>query len=72
MPLKEEQVIQNFPHRCPYCDETISYDTFDLKPGENEIECPSCKKIYIKIISDSLNGPEHSSSSKKKAGRKRS
>jgi DNA-directed RNA polymerase subunit RPC12/RpoP len=83
----EEQVIQKFPHRCPYCDHAISYDQFDtfdgakprflnrgkkrrsvstlsipraltrgvervdLREGENEIRCPSCKKIYIKVVS---------------------
>jgi Zn finger protein HypA/HybF involved in hydrogenase expression len=48
----EEQVIQKFPHRCPYCDQPISYDQFDLQDGENEIRCPSCKKIYIKVVSE--------------------
>jgi len=46
----EEQVIQRFPYRCPYCDQPISYDQFDLRDGENEIRCPSCKKIYIKVV----------------------
>ena len=102
----EEQVIQSFPHRCPYCNHLISYDPFDtfdgvkprflnrgkkhrselalslvegstlsipralvlsavegsdrgvewvdLKIGENELQCPSCKKIYIKVVGDSL------------------
>ena len=50
----EEQVIQSFPHRCPYCNHLISYDQFDLKIGENELQCPSCKKIYIKVVGDSL------------------
>ena len=49
----EERVVQSFPHRCPYCDQPISYDPFDLEEGENRIECPSCKKIFIKVISDS-------------------
>lgn len=48
----KEQVIQQFPHRCPYCDQTIFYDQFHLKKGENEIQCPSCHKVYIKIVSD--------------------
>ncbi len=47
----EERVVQSFPHRCPYCDQPISYDPFDLKEGENRIECPSCKKIFIKVSS---------------------
>jgi DNA-directed RNA polymerase subunit RPC12/RpoP len=50
----EEQVIENFPYRCPYCEQPVSYDQFDLKTGENEIQCPSCKKIYIKVVSDSF------------------
>ena len=50
----EEQVIQKFPHRCPYCDHSISYDQFDLKEGEHEIRCPSCKKIFIKVVGDSF------------------
>jgi uncharacterized Zn-finger protein len=47
----EEQEVQEFPHRCPYCDQPISYDQFNLRVGENEIRCPSCKKIYIKVVS---------------------
>ena len=47
----EEQVIEKFPYRCPYCDQPISYEPFDLREGENEIECPSCKRIYIKVVS---------------------
>jgi DNA-directed RNA polymerase subunit RPC12/RpoP len=48
----EEQIIRSFPYRCPYCDEPVSYDQFDLKVGENEIRCPSCKKMYVKMISE--------------------
>lgn len=54
----EEQIVQKFDYRCPYCDNPISYDQFDLKVGENEIRCPSCKKIYIKILSDPLKDGE--------------
>ena len=50
----EEQVIQKFPYRCPYCEQPVSYDQFDLKTGENEIQCPSCKKIFIKVVGDSF------------------
>jgi ribosomal protein L37AE/L43A len=50
----EEQVIQKFPYHCPYCDQPVSYDQFDLKIGENKIECPSCKKIFIKVVGDSF------------------
>ncbi len=46
----EGRVVQKFPHRCPYCGRPISYDQFDLKVGENEIECFSCKKMFIKVI----------------------
>jgi Zn finger protein HypA/HybF involved in hydrogenase expression len=45
-----EQIVQKFPYRCPYCNEIVSYEKLDLKLGENEIECPSCKKIYVKIM----------------------
>jgi len=48
----EEQVVQKFPHRCPYCDQPICYDQFDLGDGEHEIRCPSCRKIYIKVVGD--------------------
>jgi len=48
----EEQVVQKFSYRCPYCDQSILYDQFDLKVGENEIQCPSCKKTYIKVVPD--------------------
>jgi transposase-like protein len=47
-----EQVIQKLPNRCPYCEQPISYEKFRLKEGENEIECPSCRKTYIKVIPD--------------------
>ena len=50
----EDQVIQKFSYRCPYCDQPISYDQFDLREGENEVRCPSCKKMYIKVVGDSL------------------
>jgi len=50
----EEQIIQKFSPRCPYCDQPISYEKHDLKVGENEIQCPSCKKIYIKVVSDEI------------------
>ena len=48
----EEQVVQKFPHRCPYCDAIVSYEKVDLKTGENEIVCLSCKKTYIKVVSN--------------------
>ena len=48
----EEQVIQKFPYRCPYCDHPIAYDNLHLKPGENEVKCPSCKRVYLKIAPD--------------------
>ena len=48
--ILEEQVVQKFPYRCPYCDQIVSYEKYDLKLGENEIECPSCKKKYIKVV----------------------
>jgi hypothetical protein len=48
----EEQLVQKFPRCCPYCDQPVSYDQFDLKAGENEIQCLSCKKTYIKVITD--------------------
>jgi hypothetical protein len=48
----EEKVIQKFPFRCPYCDQPICYDEFNLRIGENKIRCPSCKKMYIKVVLD--------------------
>ena len=45
-----EQVVQKFSYRCPYCDQPVSYDEFDLKVGENKIQCLSCKKIYVKMV----------------------
>ncbi len=53
----EEHVIQKFPYRCPYCEREVSYETMELKIGENEIECPSCKKKYIKLVIDPERGP---------------
>jgi hypothetical protein len=54
----EEQVIHKSPYRCPYCDQPISYDEFDLKIGENRIGCPSCKRTYIKVVLDSFGERE--------------
>jgi hypothetical protein len=48
----QEHVVQKFPHACPYCDRPVSYNPFDLKVGENKIQCLSCKKIYIKVVLD--------------------
>jgi DNA-directed RNA polymerase subunit RPC12/RpoP len=50
----EEQLVQKFSYRCPYCDRPVSYDQFDLKAGENEIQCPSCKEIYVKVVSEPI------------------
>jgi transposase-like protein len=56
-----EQVIQKLPYRCPYCDQPISYDQFNLKVGENAIKCPCCKKTYIKLVASSLTEGDHGS-----------
>ena len=48
-----EQVIQKFSYRCPYCEQPITYDDLHLRLGENEVKCPSCKRTYIRIVSDS-------------------
>ena len=55
MELKEE-VLQRFPYRCPYCDQPVAYDSFELKEGENLIQCPSCLKTYVRILAPL---PEH-------------
>ena len=54
----DEQVVQRFPYRCPYCDDPIEYGHLDLKIGENFIRCPSCHRTFIKIIPDSKEGAE--------------
>jgi hypothetical protein len=61
----EEQVIQEFPYRCPYCAQPVSYDRLDLKIGENEIQCPSCKKKYIKVVFDRSPSPSARGEGKK-------
>lgn len=60
--LLEEQVIQKLPYRCPYCEQPISCDQFSLRIGENEIQCPSCKKTYIKLVAPSLTEGDQGSS----------
>lgn len=55
---REEILIQSWPHRCPYCDEAISYDAYPLVEGENAIVCPSCQKTFVKIVSDPMEGEE--------------
>ncbi|MBM4307497.1 MAG: hypothetical protein FJ115_00715 [Deltaproteobacteria bacterium] len=59
----EEQIVQEFPHRCPYCDQVVSYEDIQLKEGENEIECPSCKRkyIYIKVVAPSFTEGDYGS-----------
>jgi DNA-directed RNA polymerase subunit RPC12/RpoP len=49
----EEQVVQKFPYRCPYCDQPVSYDRYDLQEGETPVRCPSCGKTYIRVITES-------------------
>ncbi len=61
----EERLVQEFPHRCPYCDEPVSYDQLDLKVGENEIQCFSCKKTYIKVVTPSFPEEGHRSGQSK-------
>jgi len=60
-----EEVIQKFSHRCPYCDQPVSYEKFDLKTGENEIQCLHCKKTYIKMVAAPFTGGRHKSGSGK-------
>jgi len=57
----EEQVVQVFSYRCPYCDQPVSYEQLDLKIGENEIQCPSCKKAYMKVVVPSITEGGHRS-----------
>ena len=47
---EEDWVVQKFDPRCPYCDQVIAYEGVDLRPGENEIICPSCRKVFIKVV----------------------
>ncbi len=49
----EESLVQKLDHRCPYCDRIISYEGLRFKPGENKITCPSCRKMFIKVVFDS-------------------
>jgi predicted SprT family Zn-dependent metalloprotease len=55
----KEQVVQKFSYRCPYCDQPVSYDEFDLRVGENEIQCLHCKKTYIKMVAAPFPGGRH-------------
>jgi transposase-like protein len=57
----EEQIVQKLPYRCPYCEQPITYDDLNLKPGENEITCPSCKRTYIKLVAPPLTEGDHGS-----------
>ncbi|MGZ3559559.1 MAG: ATP-dependent DNA helicase RecG [Thermodesulfobacteriota bacterium] len=55
----EEQVIQKFSHRCPYCEQPITYPDLNLRPGENEVNCPSCNKTYIRVVAPLSNEGDH-------------
>jgi transposase-like protein len=57
----EEQIIQKLPYRCPYCEQPISYDQFNLKVGENEVKCPSCQRTYIKLVAPLLTESDYGS-----------
>jgi len=57
----EEQIIQKLPYRCPYSEQPISYDQFNLKVGENEVKCPSCQRTYIKLVAPSLTESDQGS-----------
>jgi DNA-directed RNA polymerase subunit RPC12/RpoP len=58
MKAMEESVVQKLDYRCPYCDRIISCEEFDFKIGENEITCPSCRRIFIKVVLDSRSEGE--------------
>jgi hypothetical protein len=49
---REDRIVQKFDHRCPYCDQVIVYESFPVRPGENEITCPFCQKMFIKVVGD--------------------
>jgi transcription elongation factor Elf1 len=51
----EEQLVQEFSYRCPYCDQPVSYNQLELKAGENEVQCFSCKKTYTKVVEPPLS-----------------
>jgi len=53
---RKEHVVQKFPYRCPYCDQIVSYERVDLRSGENEIQCPWCKRKYVKVVLDKKKG----------------
>ena len=57
----KERVVQKLPYRCPYCEQPVTYDDLHLKPGENEVKCPSCKRTYIKLVAPSLTEGDHGS-----------
>ncbi len=46
----EDHIVQKFDPRCPYCDRVMTYEGVDLEPGENEITCPSCGRVFIKVV----------------------
>ena len=54
----EDYVVQKFDPRCPYCDRVITYEGIDLNPGENEITCPSCRKVFVKVVGHLFEGEE--------------
>ena len=57
----KDQIIQKFSYLCPYCDHPITYNDLQLKPGENEVKCPSCKKKYVKVVAPSFTEGDHRS-----------
>ncbi|MBW1659214.1 MAG: hypothetical protein JRJ48_01790 [Deltaproteobacteria bacterium] len=46
--MVEEQVVQQLPRRCPYCDEVLPQEVGSDKDVKEE-RCPHCGKVFVRM-----------------------
>jgi transposase-like protein len=47
--MGEEQIVQKFPRRCPYCERELVEDGSLAKRGREEQICPHCGKVFVRL-----------------------
>jgi hypothetical protein len=47
---KDEQVVEKFPRRCPYCDEILPRPNLpDRETRELRETCPFCDRVFVRV-----------------------